>query len=151
MSDLIDEIEKSLTDEERQDITPLQIESVDPLEIKRKKIHTPTDKTRSLVEAMALAGAQLELIADVLKIAPKTLTKHYDRELYFAAAKADTRVVQKLYKKCMNGDTTALIFWCKTRLGWKEGDRTNEVGSMIPTININVISSEPAKITVDEK
>lgn len=83
-------------------------------------LHQPDDKTRKTVEAMSSYGIPQEDIAAVLGIDPKTLRLHYRYELDTATAKANAQVAQRLYNKCMNDDTTSIIFWLKTRGQWKE-------------------------------
>ena len=82
--------------------------------------HVPDNNTRSRVESMCAIGIPQEDIAKVIGIDPKTLRKHYRSELDTAMIKADSAIGGALYKKAINGDTSALIFWAKTRMGWKE-------------------------------
>lgn len=84
------------------------------------KPHVPDDKTRATVEAMSSYGIPHEDIAKVIGIDDKTLRKHYRTELDTACAKANSQVAQRLYKKCMEGDTSSMIFWLKTRARWAE-------------------------------
>ncbi|MGB1297270.1 MAG: hypothetical protein ACPG8A_03295, partial [Psychrobium sp.] len=56
----------------------------------------------------------------ILNIDAKTLRKHYRDELDFALSKANATIGGSLYNKAKNGDTTAQIFWLKTRAGFKE-------------------------------
>ena len=35
-------------------------------------------------------------------------------------AVANTKIGKRLFDKAISGDTTALIFWAKVRMGWKE-------------------------------
>ena len=82
--------------------------------------HQPDDKSRKTVEAMVSYGIPQEDIAKVIGIDPKTLRLHYRNEIDTAAAKANSQVAQRLYQKCMNDDTSSIIFWLKTRAQWKE-------------------------------
>lgn len=82
--------------------------------------HEPTEKTRKTVEAMSSYGIPQEDIAKVIGIDDKTLRKHYRFELDTATAKANSQVAQRLYQKCLDGDTTSMIFWMKTRAKWAE-------------------------------
>jgi hypothetical protein len=85
-----------------------------------RKPHEPDDKTRKTVEAMSSYGIPQEDIAKVLEIDSKTLRKYYEYELATAATKATAQVAQRLYQKCMNDDTSSIIFWLKTRAKWAE-------------------------------
>lgn len=82
--------------------------------------HQPTDEMRKTVEAMSSYGIPHEGIACVIDIDEKTLRKYYRSELDKATFKANAQVAGKLYKKCMDGDTTSIIFWLKTRARWRE-------------------------------
>jgi len=82
--------------------------------------YTPNDKDRATVEAMVSYGIPQEDIAKVIQIDPKTLRKYYEHEIDTASAKANSQVAQRLYKKCMNDDTSSIIFWLKTRAKWAE-------------------------------
>jgi hypothetical protein len=85
--------------------------------------YQPDETSRRQVEAMAGYGIPEADIARVIGIDAKTLRKHYREELDIAHVKANSAVAQSLFKKA-TGDgpqsVTAAIFWCKTRMGWKE-------------------------------
>lgn len=91
--------------------------------------HKPTDKTRKQVESMAAVGIPHESIAIVIGVTAKTLRKHYRQELDEAMTKANASVAGKLYSSAMSGDVRAQIFWCKTRLGWRETNRQELTGA----------------------
>lgn len=84
------------------------------------KPHEPDAKNRATVEAMSSYGIPHEDIGKVIGIDDKTLRKHYRHELDTACAKANSQVAQRLYKKCLDGDTSSMIFWLKTRARWAE-------------------------------
>ena len=82
--------------------------------------HDPTKATRDTVSLHALVGTPQETIAGVLGIDAKTLRKYYREELDFALAKANATLGGTLYNKAKGGDTAALVFWLKTRAGFRE-------------------------------
>ena len=88
----------------------------------------------------------LPVIADSLGIDGKTLTKYYREELDQALAQANASVGGALFNKATKGDTTAMIFWMKTRAGWRERqqvDHTSSDGTMTPKfIKLENLSSE---------
>ena len=84
------------------------------------KRHEPTEETRTRVESLAAAGIRNEDIALYLGITRPTLDKYYKEELRIGNIKANAAVAQTLYKQAMDGNTTAAIFWLKTRAGWRE-------------------------------
>jgi hypothetical protein len=94
-----------------------------------RKAHQPDPVTRRQVEAMAAYGIPEADIAMVIEIDPKTLRRHYRKELGTGHIKANTKVAENLYRKA-TGDgresVVAAIFWLKTRARWKE-TTVNEV------------------------
>ena len=86
--------------------------------------HEPTNHSRELVSLHASVGTPQEVIADILGIDSKTLRKHYRKELDQSVAKANAAIGGTLFNKAKSGDTSAAIFWMKTRAGWSEKTRT---------------------------
>ena len=93
------------------------------------KLHTPTDETRRLVKTLSAVGIRHEDIADKIEISADTLVKHYKKELDDGRVDANAAVARSLYEQAKAGNTTAMIFWLKTRAGWKETDRHEIAGS----------------------
>jgi hypothetical protein len=88
-----------------------------------RKAHQADQAGRRQVEAMAGYGIAEADIACVLEIDPKTLRKHYRRELDKGHIKATAKVAENLYRRATGEGreaVTAAIFWLKTRAGWKE-------------------------------
>ena len=85
-----------------------------------RKPHEPTNESRQLVQLHATIGTPQAIIADILGIDDKTLRLYYREELDQAMARANASVGGALFKKATKGDTAAMIFWMKTRAGWRE-------------------------------
>ena len=85
-----------------------------------KPSHKPTEEQRLRVEQGAALGIPQENLAGLMKIDVKTLRKHYREELDHGATKANMVIGGALFNKAKGGDTAALIFWAKTRMGFKE-------------------------------
>ena len=114
--------------------------------MKTKPSHEPTPAQRHLVQLHATIGTQQSVIADIIGIDAKTLRKHYRTELDHASAQANATIGGALFNKAKGGDTTAMIFWMKTRAGWRERqeiDHTSSDGSMTP--RVLDLSSLPAE------
>lgn len=88
--------------------------------------HEPTDDSREYVGRMVAIGIDQESIAAILEIDAKTLRKHYRHELDHGKAIANAKVGTSLFQKATGGDTTAAIFWMKTRAGWRETQNVNQ-------------------------
>lgn len=98
--------------------------------------HQPTKAQRELVKLHAMVGTRQDVISDIIGIDPKTLRKHYRKELDQSTAKANATIGGALFNKARSGDTAAMLFWMKTRAGWKETnvtDHTSSDGSMTPS------------------
>src|SRR5690554_6785318 len=85
-----------------------------------KPPHEPTRATREAVKMHALVGTRQEVIADILSIDPKTLRKYYREELDQSLAQANATIGGALFNKAKGGDSAAMIFWLKTRAGFRE-------------------------------
>lgn len=93
-------------------------------------LHEPTPELRHIVQLHATIGTRQDDIAAVLGIDPKTLRLHYRDELDLATAKANAVIGGALFNKAKNGDTKAMIFWMKTRAGWKETHGVEHSGGL---------------------
>lgn len=93
------------------------------------KLHVPTDESRRMVKALAAVGIRHEDIAAKIEISADTLVKHYKRELDDGRVDANAAVAKSLYEQAKAGNTTAMIFWLKTRAGWKETERHEVTGA----------------------
>jgi len=90
--------------------------------------HEPTPAQRQLVQLHATIGTPQDVIADILGIDPKTMRLHYREELDHAMAQANATIGGALFNKAKGGDTTAMIFWMKTRARWHETSVTEHTG-----------------------
>lgn len=113
--------------------------------MKTKPSHEPTPQSRQIVQLHATIGTAQDLIADILNIDPKTLRKHYRAELDHATAQANATIGGALFNKAKGGDTTAMIFWMKTRAGWRETavvDHTSSDKSMTPNSAAEILGAK---------
>ena len=101
------------------------------------------------VQAMSQYGVPLKDIAAFIGISVPTLLKLYKKELEKGRAVANRQIGERLFKKAMDGDTTALIFWAKTQMGWRETskiDLTSSDQSMSPKAAFDLSSLSPEQI-----
>src|SRR5215469_16398944 len=92
--------------------------------------HKATYELRQIVLRMATNGVPQFLIARDLGIDPKTLRKHYRKELDEGSENATDQVRAYLFKRATGRDihgkpsskdsVSASIFWMKTKGGWSE-------------------------------
>jgi hypothetical protein len=82
--------------------------------------HEVTETNRAEIERLAGLGIPIKMIASIIGIADKTLSKYYGVEFDKGRGVANAKVAQCLFDQCMAGNTTALIFWAKTQMQWKE-------------------------------
>ena len=92
------------------------------------KEHIPTDESRKLVRNLSAVGIKYVDIAHKLDITDDTLRKHYKGELEDGRIDANASIGQTLFQQAKNGNTSAAIFWLKTRAGWKETSITEITG-----------------------
>lgn len=106
--------------------------------------HKPTDKERKAVEQMAAVGIPQLDIAAILDITDKTLRKHYAREIATATSRANANIGGVLYRKAMDGDLTACIFWMKTRAKWNDRPEENREQDVQP-IKIEIVRTDASR------
>lgn len=109
----------------------------------------PTDEQRRLIEHYVAIGYTQEQIAELIGIAESTLKKHCSEELKLGGLRVNAKIGGKLFQKAMGGDTTALIFWAKTRMGWKETtahEHTGKDGSPIKLDMSNLTDEQLAAL-----
>jgi len=67
----------------------------------------------------ALGISQLS-ICRILKVSDKTLRRVCRFEIDTGQAQANTQVGEALFRAAVRGNVAAMIFWLKSRAGWKE-------------------------------
>ena len=82
----------------------------------------PSDSDRKQVEAMSGYGVPIEQIAAVTMggIGLEALYNHFREELVAGKAKINAKIGQTLAQKALGGDTAAMVWWSKSRMGFKE-------------------------------
>jgi hypothetical protein len=88
----------------------------------------PTEDERRLVEHYVAIGYTQPQIAALMGKSEDSLQRYCRDELDLGQLKVNAKIGGKLFQKAMSGDTASLIFWAKTRMGWKETDRLEHTG-----------------------
>ena len=102
------------------------------------------------VEDLAAQGLTLEEISSSLGINPSTLyrKKKQMRELQDALKRGQSKgiaqVANALFSAALDGNTSAMIFYLKTRAGWKEKQTIELEGGDKP-IKVQDLTPESAK------
>ena len=73
-----------------------------------------------IVKSMSMYGVPQEQIASVVGMSVETMNKLYRQQILEGMAAANGQIGQRLFQKAMEGDTSCLIFWAKTRMNFKE-------------------------------
>lgn len=90
----------------------------------------PTDEDRRLIEHYISIGYTQTQVAELMGKSVDSLARHCPRELSLGALTVNAKIGGKLFQKAMGGDTAALIFWAKTRMGWKETNVNEHAGAV---------------------
>ena len=103
--------------------------------------HLPTADTRIKVYTLSTVGTRHEDIASVLSISHDTLVKYYKEELDKGRIEANASVAETLFKQAKEGNTTAMIFWLKSRAKWKESTQHEISGNADGTpIEVKIVT-----------
>src|SRR3712207_8721938 len=79
-----------------------------------------------------------------LEIDPKTLRRHFRRELDRGTVEANAKVAQSLFNMATQGNSVAAaIFWMKARAGWRERHEL-EIGRAHVCTPVTPISRMPS-------
>jgi len=95
-----------------------------------------TNQERLLIKFMAMAGVPRAQIAKYFKTRKDTLLRECREELEDGVYSCNAQIVGALFKSAMKGNVAAQIFWCKTRLGWREKSEIEHTGSITPVLNL---------------
>ena len=102
--------------------------------------HNPNETDKSLVKTLAAVGVTYEDIASKLNISSDTLVKYYKKELDDGRIDANASIAQTLFKQAKDGNTSAAIFWLKTRARWKETTAHEITGAEGQAITVKVVT-----------
>lgn len=86
-----------------------------------------TDELRAKVRQLSTFGVSQDDVAKIVECSPKTLRKHFRRELDRGAAEANAAIAGYLFQNAKAGNVAAQIFWLKTRARWKPAPDSEEI------------------------
>jgi hypothetical protein len=128
-------------------LTPVDNLPIDAIETEESKVgkgrppHLATADTRIKVYTLSTVGTRHEDIASVLGISHDTLVKYYKEELDKGRIEANASVAETLFKQAKEGNTTAMIFWLKSRAKWKESTQHEISGNADGTpIEVKIVT-----------
>lgn len=101
--------------------------------------HNPTRETRAQVRALFANGLTTEQIGAYLHLSGRAVKIHYKQELKDGFDYTYAIVSGRLVKMAMEGDKTCMIFWLKTKAGWRETNRTEVTGPNGSPIDIRSV------------
>lgn len=97
------------------------------------------------VRTYAAVGVPVKDISLLVGMTDKTLKKLYHKDWELGRAQANAKVGGLLFKKCEDGDITALIFWAKTQMGWNYNDGKDKKEDAENLKNLTLAISEAFK------
>jgi hypothetical protein len=80
-----------------------------------------TDAMRADVRRFAEIGTSYAIIARIMGMSATTLKRRCRAELDAGVEVANARIALTLFETAMGGNTTAMLWWEKTRAGRREG------------------------------
>jgi hypothetical protein len=83
----------------------------------------PTDDQKFLVTIMSSTGVPHVRQAKAIGVNSKTLRKYFKEELQLGRNRAHAEIAGALYKRALDGNVPAQIFYLKTQAGWREAQR----------------------------
>ena len=89
----------------------------------------PTEDQKFLVTMMSSTGVPHERQAKALGVNSKTLRKYFKEELQVGRDRAHAEIAGALYKRALDGNVPAQIFYLKTQAGWREAQRLELTGA----------------------
>lgn len=87
-----------------------------------KVVPRATRRLQRIVERMISAGITKAQIAESIGISVGQLEYHFKDQLANGLSKSIALAEKSLYQRGLRGDTQALIFWLKSRAGWRDKD-----------------------------
>lgn len=81
---------------------------------------TPTRDKQHAVARMVSVGTPHDVIARAIGVSGATLDRHFEHELKNGKAEIHAAIGKSITAMALAGDKTMMIFFAKTRMGWRE-------------------------------
>lgn len=109
----------------------------------RKKFQ-PTPEELKLAQGLSGYGLTQEQIASLIRdgISVDTLTKYFRAYLNKGKSTACAKIAKRAFDKAMEGDSTMLIWWTKTQMGWRENKDQTDGKDHDVNIKVTRVSSK---------
>lgn len=115
----------------------------------------PTDEERKMVESLSGFGVPQDQISAIIRdgIHKETLEIAFRKEIDQGKAKINAQIGKRLFQKCADGDTTALIWWTKTQMRWKETKIIEDVAEMtrVEKLESLVVDKDQLKAELEKR
>lgn len=85
----------------------------------RKPIVPTADELRAVEHYVSIGYTQAQ-IAQIMGRSLRWLQMRCRTQLDNGTLRVNALVAGKLFERCMKGDTQAIMFWMRTRMGWKD-------------------------------
>jgi hypothetical protein len=112
---------------------PVKKRTSTPLRMRRKPgrpAWEPTEDERRMIRAcIASGGFTYEQIAAALRVDKETMVKHCKDDLEAGKSVVNATIDATLAGKAMNGDLGAIVWWDKTRRGYRDTVRNELTGA----------------------
>jgi hypothetical protein len=106
--------------------------------------YIPTDEQRNMVRVLTAAGYSELNISRAIGVSTPTLRKYFREELDIGHAITNSMSTMALWDLILKGNTTAILFWHKCRLGWREGDPTSAIRHQPGAMEHETTSASPS-------
>jgi hypothetical protein len=107
----------------------------------------PSQKELRTIECAMAAGLSVEQAARSIGHCSKLVHERCADAIENGRDRCNAAVVEKLFRSCMKGNTIALMFWCKARLGWQERQRVEHTGGGGGAIKVEKVEAEANAFT----
>ena len=108
------------------------------------------ESLQQLVEIMTACGMSKPRMAGLLRIHVDTLNKNFAHQLENGKFSANMRMAQALYRKGIEGDVRAGMFWLKSQAGFVEKTEIEIKGNLADNMSVTEKGQRLARIMLSD-